>query len=491
MICHEHGLWISARCQLSGSSEEERVNLELVRQVLRNSPIGIAATIVNASILVLVLWKTISHPVLFIWFMTTICLVLLRLIFLYKYPPATLSPDQYRVVTRLFVIGVGLSGIAWGCTALFLFPVESPTHQILVMFVLCGMVAGGAVAFSSLMTVFLAFTLSILVPLIIRFLVIGGAVYYAMSAMTLLYIVLTTMIARRINLTTRELIRLKEFFAQMVKERTSELSRANEELRLQAEQTRRAEEARRQLEKQLQQTHRMEAISTLAGGIAHQFNNALFVINGSLDLLNMVQRTDPQVTKYFERIRDSAQRMAKLTSHLVASAWGGKHQLQKIPLSDFVQETLPLLEHTIDPGITIETDLRDDVLSVEGDPLQLQMLISVLVANATESMEGSGTIRVSTANREVDESLAAQHPGLKPGQYVCLTIEDSGKGMDEETIARIFEPFFSTKFHGRGLGMATAYRIVQSHNGWIEVDSQLGEGTVVRVYLPSVSVTSR
>ncbi|NLI34788.1 MAG: hypothetical protein GX422_18690, partial [Deltaproteobacteria bacterium] len=90
------------------------------------------------------------------------------------------------------------------------------------MFVLCGMVAGGAVAFSSLMTVFLAFTLSILVPLIIRFLVIGGAVYYAMSAMTLLYIVLTTMIARRINLTTRELIRLKEFFAQMVKERTSE-----------------------------------------------------------------------------------------------------------------------------------------------------------------------------------------------------------------------------------------------------------------------------
>src|SRR5208283_2262597 len=122
-----------------------------------------------------------------------------RYLFLYKYREASLQPDQAAQVAKKFVAGLGLSGIAWGFVAIFLFPVDSPTHQILIVFVLCGMVAGAAETFSPVLPAFIAFSLPALVPLFIRFLSIGGSVYYAMSAMTLFYMVLTLIIAKRIT----------------------------------------------------------------------------------------------------------------------------------------------------------------------------------------------------------------------------------------------------------------------------------------------------
>ena len=143
---------------------------------------------------------------------------------------ASLQPDQAAQVAKKFVAGLGLSGIAWGFVAIFLFPVDSPTHQILIVFVLCGMVAGAAETFSPVLPAFIAFSLPALVPLFIRFLTIGGAVYNAMSVLTLLYIGMTLIIARRINITNRKSVELKEHFSRMAEERTASNARMQEEM---------------------------------------------------------------------------------------------------------------------------------------------------------------------------------------------------------------------------------------------------------------------
>jgi len=246
---------------------------------------------------------------------------------------------------------------------------------------------------------------------------------------------------------------------------------------------------RRRLRVQIEQARKMEAIATLAAGIAHEFNNALTGIIGNLDLLELVLPSNDQAGNYLKPIKTSAFRMARLTSQLLAYAREGKYQPRTFSLSDFVEDILPVLRHAIDPEIRLETDLPHNVHPVEADPTQMQMVLSAVVANAAEAIEGKGRIRVSTGNEQITEEAARQHPDLTPGAYVRLRVDDDGKGMDENTRARMFEPFFTTKFHGRGLGMAAVYGIIKNHNGSIEVASQLGKGTVVRIYLPAAGGT--
>ena len=157
---------------------------------------------------------------------------------------------------------------------------------------------------------------------------------------------------------------------------------------------------------------------------------------------------------------------------------------EQISLNTFVQETLPFVKHVIKSGIVVETHLVEDFCYVEADPTQLQMVLLAVMMNAAEALEDTGYIRLTVRHEEIDEEFAQGHPDLKPVPYICLTIEDNGTGMGEETRRRVFEPFFTTKFQGRGLGMAAVYGIVKNHDGWVVVDSELGKGTVVRIYLP-------
>jgi signal transduction histidine kinase len=184
----------------------------------------------------------------------------------------------------------------------------------------------------------------------------------------------------------------------------------------------------------------------------------------------------------------STQRMVHLTNQLLAYAQGGKYQPQKISLIDFMEHTLPMIKRDIDPSIHVKTDLLDINSNVEIDLIQMQMVLSAVLNNSAEAIEGKGRIRIHTEDKSIDEDFLKHHQGFKPGNYVCITIEDNGKGMDMETRKRIFEPFFTKKFQGRGLGMAAAYGIVRNHDGWISVYSEPGQGTVVNIYLPAVEV---
>jgi len=247
-----------------------------------------------------------------------------------------------------------------------------------------------------------------------------------------------------------------------------------------------AEKAKSKRESQFQQARKMEAIGTLAGGVAHQFNNALVVITGTLDLLEMDVSDDENVAWYLGSMKKSALRMTQLTRQLLAYARGGKYQVETVSLSNFVRDTLPLLTPGLKPTINIETDLPDDVLKTRVDLIQMQMILLTIMSNALEAIEEEGCIRIICKNEVVTEKNAKDFPGLMIGSYVCLKIEDIGKGMDEDTRRKVFEPFFTTKLQGRGLGMAAVYGIVNNHGGWITVESQLNRGTIVRVWLPAL-----
>jgi two-component system, cell cycle sensor histidine kinase and response regulator CckA len=239
-------------------------------------------------------------------------------------------------------------------------------------------------------------------------------------------------------------------------------------------------------EGKLIQSQRMEAITTLAGGTAHQFNNALMAIVGNIELIKMAFPGRHDLDKYLEAMKESAYRMSKHNEQLLAYARGGRYQPQKVSFNDFVRQTLLLVEHTIKPRVNLEQDLQACTARAEIDMGQMQMVIAAIIANASEATEDEGRIRVSCEDFRFSEASVTDQLPLKPGDYIRLTIEDEGKGMDDMTRSRIFEPFFTTKSQGRGLGMAAVYGIVLNHDGWITVDSEPGKGTTVRIYLPAL-----
>ena len=242
----------------------------------------------------------------------------------------------------------------------------------------------------------------------------------------------------------------------------------------------------KELEWRLRQAQKMESIAKLAGGIAHQFNNALFVVTATTDLLEMQVPSDEMTSEYFDSIKKSTARMTQLTRQLLAYARGGKYEVKNISLSVLVRNSLPLLQHTLDPSIHVETNLPGDILKTKGDLTQLVMVLSILLSNSAEAIESEGHIKIVCRNELIMKEDTMAFPGLVPGPYVSLTVEDNGRGMDEETKGRAFEPFFTTKFVGRGLGLAAAYGIVKNHGGWISIESQPSRGTSVCVYLPAV-----
>ena len=246
----------------------------------------------------------------------------------------------------------------------------------------------------------------------------------------------------------------------------------------------RVEKDTKRLTARLQQAQKMEAIATLAGGIAHQFNNALSVILGNLELIQMDSLCDQKQLRFIEPINQAGQKMVQLTSQLLAYARGGKFQSQVLPAHHFVRDALRLVGHSMAPYVDLETKLDPVTDFIEIDPTQMQMAMAAILSNSSEAIQGSGRVSIALSNIMVTEEDCQKCPGLRPRSMVRLRISDTGKGMNEETRTRIFEPFFTTKFTGRGLGMAAVYGIVKKHGGYIYVDSAPDQGTAVTIYLP-------
>ena len=242
------------------------------------------------------------------------------------------------------------------------------------------------------------------------------------------------------------------------------------------------ENTRLKLETELKQAQKMEAVATLAGGMAHQFNNALTVITGGLSLLE--DGYHQGINEQLQPMNEAVEKMARLTRHLLAYARGGKYTAETVLLSDLVSDSL-LLFSPANPSTTVETKFSSDLPRITADRSQIQMALLAVLANASEAFETQGVIRIICRKEVLTDEGVKAFSGLTPGSYAYLTVEDNGEGMKEETRNRVFEPFFTTHFSGRGLGMAAVYGIVKNHEGWISVESKLGMGTTVAIWLPA------
>ncbi|MDD2335914.1 MAG: PAS domain S-box protein [Geobacteraceae bacterium] len=250
-----------------------------------------------------------------------------------------------------------------------------------------------------------------------------------------------------------------------------------------------AEEERELLEAQLHQAQKMEAIGQLAGGIAHDFNNILTAIIGYAEIINLRMGKESPLRHFVEQVLASADRAAELTNSLLAFSRKQVLHTKPIDLWGVVRDFRKMLGRLLPEDIDFRTTVAEGNLIVMADKGQIEQVLMNLVTNAKDAMPRGGTLTVEVSPAVMDERFAHAHGFGAPGNYACVSVTDTGYGMDEETRKRIFEPFFTTKDVGKGtgLGMAIVYGIIQQHNGYITVDSEMGKGTTFRIYLPIIS----
>jgi two-component system, cell cycle sensor histidine kinase and response regulator CckA len=245
---------------------------------------------------------------------------------------------------------------------------------------------------------------------------------------------------------------------------------------------------KRILERQLQMAGKMEAIGRLSGGIAHDFNNLLGVMIGYSQLFR--RKLDPQspLLEYADEIQKAGQRAASLTRQLLAFSRQQILTPAVLNLNDLVADMERMLPRLLGEDVTVTTSLFPELEMVKADQGQIEQVIMNLAVNARDAMPNGGRLRIETANVKLDQAYVRHHPGAKLGDYVMLTVIDSGTGIDQETLPHIFEPFFTTKEIGKGtgLGLATVYGVVKQSGGYIWVNSEPGKGTEFEIYLPQV-----
>jgi len=243
---------------------------------------------------------------------------------------------------------------------------------------------------------------------------------------------------------------------------------------------------RKRLEEQFRQSQKMEAVGRLAGGVAHDFNNALGVITGYSDLLKMRLAPEDPMLKYVDEIARAGHRAASLTRQLLA--FSRKQVIQPVPLdlNSLVDDMSKMLQRLIGEDIEIRFSRDPKLPSIKADPGQIEQILMNLAVNARDAMANGGKVFIETSSTELDQAFARHHASMTPGQYVMLSFSDTGCGMDKETQSHIFEPFFTTKGPGKGtgLGLSTVYGIVKQNAGFIWVYSEPSKGTTFKIYFP-------
>jgi signal transduction histidine kinase len=242
-------------------------------------------------------------------------------------------------------------------------------------------------------------------------------------------------------------------------------------------------------ESQVRQAQKMEAIGQLTGGVAHDFNNILTVITGSIEIVGDAVKQDPLLVQITEMIRAAASRGADLTQHLLAFARRQPLQPRATDVNAMVVDAARLLRPTLGEQVEIESMLAHDSAPALIDPSQLSTAILNLALNARDAMPGGGKLTLETKNVFLDENYARQNSEVKPGSYVMIAVSDTGKGIPQNLLEKVFEPFFTTKDAGKGsgLGLSMVYGFVKQSNGHIKIYSEEGHGTTVKLYLPQAA----
>jgi signal transduction histidine kinase/CheY-like chemotaxis protein len=297
--------------------------------------------------------------------------------------------------------------------------------------------------------------------------------------------------AQQLEETNRKLARLNIDLESIVEKRTTELQSSNEQLRSQIREHRRTDEAKRALEEQLARSQKMEALGLLAGGVAHDLNNVLSGIVSYPDLILMDLDEDHPSRKMVEGIQKSGHKAAAIVQDLLTLARRGVLNTGIVDLNrDIIQDYLKSPEFkklkSFHPSVSIEARLDDRLMNIRGSMVHLRKALMNLVSNAAEAQPDGGRIIISTKNTYVDLPISG-YDQVNEGDYVVMGVEDKGTGIAPEDLNRIFEPFYTKKVMGRsgtGLGMAVVWGTVQDHDGYINIQSRINEGTLFEIYLP-------
>jgi CheY-like chemotaxis protein len=230
----------------------------------------------------------------------------------------------------------------------------------------------------------------------------------------------------------------------------------------------------------------MEAVGHLAAGVAHDFRNILTVIQGHACLRLLNPELDPKTSDSLKQITESVERASNLTQQLLAFSRKQIMRLEVVDVNKLLRHLSDMLSRLIGDHITLQYQFAEALPCTEADVCSIEQVILNLAVNARDAMPQGGSLVISTKVEQVSAAYAHAHPEASAGEFACITVADTGCGMNEQTKGRLFEPFFTTKEVGKGTGMglATAYGLIKQHNGWIEAESEVGKGSTFKIFLP-------
>jgi len=439
-----------------------RLHGERISEVMRRIPVAVAVNAVNATATAWVLGQAEpAWPGPIIWLGLFAVVIAGRLMAWWMDRRGMLGPGQRTLLTFL---GSLASGLAWGLGTALLFP-EPPAYQLFTAFVIGGMCAGSVTISAAHMPSLAAFVLSATIPLAVRFLYEGSHTSIPMGCMGLVFAAALMITGRGFSASFGDRLLLQW-----------ELNQTNRKLRQEITEHQATEATLRQAQK-------LDAVGQLTAGIAHDFNNLLMVIAGQAEMLHAAG-LPPETERRLSAIRDATARGSQLTRQLLAFGRRLHLQPREVDLNALLGEMTDMLARTLGRNVDVSFAPSEGLWPVYVDADQIEHAILNLAINARDAMPGGGVVTVVAAN--IESPPANLDADLVDGNYVRITVRDTGVGMPDEVLNRAVEPFFTTKTAGQGsgLGLSQVYGLVHQSGGTLQIDSRTGQGTTVEIYLP-------
>ncbi len=464
----------------TSTREDDRVYVTRISTLYEHSPRVFVANVINAAIVGVILLGIADTTTIVAWWSAMGLMVVTRSLSLLRFRRDRDSVPMSRWAAK-FTVGSFVAGAIWGGGAVALFPSHDVAGQVLLALVVGGMGAGASSSVASHIPAFYAFLLPAVVPLGIRFALVGDKFHLGMALMTFLFGALVAGIGRTTHRTLVESYRLRFSNEALVEQ----LEDARELLEQRVvERTRRLEEesrAREEAEQKLQHAQRLDAVGRLTGGVAHDFNNLLTVVVNSLELLD-ARASAPEMRALVRPALDAALRGGELTRSLLAFSRRQDLRPEVVDVREAVQHLVTtILRRVLPESIEVGVTLGDAPKTAKVDPTQLEAALLNLALNARDAMPTGGSLRFDVDSVEMVTDTAE----LTAGAYVRVRVTDDGHGMNADVLERAFEPFFTTKGeHGTGLGLSMVYGFARQSGGAIRLESTEGEGTTAELLLP-------
>jgi signal transduction histidine kinase/ActR/RegA family two-component response regulator len=464
--------------------------LAQVRLLYVNTHVGVWVTIIAATVLSSLEWDMVSHSLIGGWWTFMLLVSVARYAVALAFGRAAPAASDAVPWVRRFALAIALAGIGWGGAGILFYSEASLPSQVFLVFVIGGMMLGAASLLSARPEAFLSFLIPAGFATSARMLLQRDQTHLAMgllgSVFTIAVLITTWRVYRildsslrlqfenldllkEVRAAHRETEALNQALEVKVQERTAELTHTTQQLRVEIENRERTEE-------ELLRARKLESLGVLAGGIAHDFNNFLMVVEGNIEIARGSLPPDAPVLSVLDQMALACHRATFLSSQLLTFAKGGAPVRRLVSIKDLLIEAVNLVR--AGSSLSVELNIANDLRFAYLDPGQIGQVLHNILLNARQAMPGGGIIEVTATN-------ADRHDDSDDSPRVSIAIRDYGCGIPANIRPRIFDPYFTTKPGGSGLGLATAYAIVAKHGGNIMVESTPGTGSVFTIDLPA------